>query len=314
MNADKGRILIAGGGGFIGKVLSRALLARGYQVVALTRGLSAPASGDPDGPRPAFQTWDAATADGWGHLADGALALVNLAGENLVDGRWNAEKKRRILESRVNAGRALSQAVGQAAVKPKVLVQGSAVGFYGSRGEQLLDESSPGGQGFLAEVTGRWEDSTRSVEALGVRRVVARTGLVLGRGGVLWQRLIPAFRWYLGGALGDGGQGFPWIHAQDEAKALVFLLENPQAEGPFNLTAPDMVTNAEFCKALAKALGRPCGLNAPAFALRLLFGDMADEMLLAGCRAFPKRLLELGYVFDYPKLDEALRGLLAKGV
>lgn len=310
MSGETKRIVIAGGSGFIGRALSRALLARGYQVAILSRGEPKSPSGTLDGPMPAFHHWDAAHAQGWGRLADGAYALVNLAGEDIAGSRWTPARKQRIVESRLGAGRAMVEAVGQAVVKPQVFIQASGVGYYGAQGDAPLDESAKPGQGFLSELAVRWEKSTAAVESMGVRRAVIRTGLVLGKSGGLLPRMLPPFKMFLGGPLGSGKQGFPWIHLEDEVKAIVFLLENPAARGPFNLTAPESVSNAQFSQALAKALKRPCGLVLPAFILRLALGEMADELLLTGCRAFPKRLLELGYMFEHPKLAAALKQLL----
>jgi len=307
MDADARRVVVAGGNGFIGRPLCRALLARGYRVSVLTRGAARPAGpGSPD-----MHTWDGRSAEGWGHLADGAFALVNLAGESIGEGRWTPERKRAILQSRVWAGEAMTQAVTQASVKPGVLVQASAVGYYGDTGQAAVDESSLPGKGFLTEICLRWEESTRPVEGLGVRRVVARTGLVLGRGGGVLQKMLTPFKMFLGGPLGDGSQGFPWIHLDDEVLALLFLMEHSDAAGVFNLAAPEAVSNLEFCRRLGEAMSRPCGLAAPAAVLRLAFGEMADELLLTGCRALPKRLVDAGYEFRHPRLAEALRDLFA---
>ncbi|GFK95008.1 Epimerase family protein [Fundidesulfovibrio magnetotacticus] len=312
MNGNGRHVVVAGGGGFIGRALCRALLARGWRVTALTRGKPRAPGADPDGARPAFAAWDGRTADGWGHLADGAYALVNLAGESIADGRWTSRRKQAIVESRVFAGQAMVRAATQAAVRPAVLLQASAVGFYGDTGDDPVDESSPPGRGFLADVCLQWEASSRPVESLGVRRVVARTGLVLGRGGGVFEKMLPPFRYYMGGPLGHGRQAFPWIHLRDQVEAMVFLLEREDLSGPFNLCAPESAANRDFCQALGRALGRPCGLAAPAAALRLAFGEMAEELLLGGCRAFPKRLMESGYVFRHPRLAEALANLLAR--
>ena len=306
-------VVVAGGGGFIGKPLCRALLAKGYQVTVLTRGPDRPA-GRPSSGQPAARHWDGETSAGWQDLADSAFALVNLAGENVSDGRWTPARKRLILESRVNAGRAMAQAVERAASRPAVCVQASASGYYGHTGDAPVDENASAGHGFLAEVAKVWEDSSAPVEAMGVRRAVVRTGLVLGREGGLWPRLEMPFKYFLGGPLGDGKQGFPWIHIQDEVRAILFLLERDDASGPFNLAAPHSVSNREFSQALAKAMKRPCGLAAPAFALRLLFGEMADELFLAGCHMFPRRLLELGFDFRHPQLPEALANLLGREI
>ncbi len=305
MTSTSNRIVVAGGGGFIGRALCSVLLGAGYRVSVLTRG---PAREGPNGL--SFVTWDGVSPRGWEDQADGALALVNLAGENVAGGRWTAARRRAILESRVLAGRAMAQAVERAAQKPKVLVQASAVGYYGDTGDALVDETRPGGQGFLAEVCRQWEASSRAVEDMGVRRVVVRTGLVLGRGGGMLERVLTPFRLFLGGPLGGGRQGFSWIHLEDEVRAIRFLLEDERATGPFNLTAPGSVTNLEFCRELGRVLSRPCALPAPGALLELVLGDMGRELLLWGCRALPRRLLELGFAFTYPELGGALRALL----
>jgi len=312
MAGETKRIVITGGSGFIGRALSRALLARGYQVVIVSRGPSRAPAGSPDGPVPAFAHWDAASARGWGHLAGGAYGLVNLAGEDVARGRWTAQRKRLILESRLHAGQAMVEAVRQAEVKPRVFIQSSGVGYYDATEQAPIDETAPPGRGFLSGLAVRWEASTSAVEAMGVRRAIIRTGLVLGKNGGLLPRMLLPFKLFVGGSLGSGQQGFPWVHLEDAVKAIIFLLEHPEARGPFNLTAPESVSNEQFSQALAKALKRPCGMAVPAFALRLALGrEMADELLLTGCRPFPKRLLELGYMFEHPKLAEALRLLLA---
>ena len=311
MNAETRRIVVAGGSGFIGRALCRVLLGKGYRVTVLTRGAPHPTSVSPEGAVPEAVTWNGRTADGWGHLADGAFALVNLAGESIGGGRWTSERKRSILESRVFAGQAMTQAVTQARVKPEVFVQASAVGYYGDTGDVAVDETSPPGKGFLTEICQRWEESTLPVEAMGVRRVVVRTGLVLGRGGGVLEKMLTPFKLFLGGPLGDGRQGFPWIHLDDETRAMAFLMDRQDASGVFNLTAPETVSNLDFCRRLGDAMSRPCGLAAPAVMLRLAFGEMADELLLSGCRAFPRRLVELGYAFAHPRLDEALKSLFA---
>lgn len=311
MSTENRRVVVSGGSGFIGRSLCRALLARGYQVVALTRGRPRNPSVAPGGALPAFETWDGQTARGWGHLADGAFALVNLAGESIADGRWTPARRHSILESRIQAGQAMLEAVSNAAVKPQVLIQSSAVGYYGDTGDDPVDEDSPPGGGFLTEICLQWEESTRAAENMGVRRPVIRTGLVLGRDGGVLQRLQTPFKLFVGGPLGNGRQGFPWIHMEDEAMAIVFLMERAEAVGPFNLTAPEGISNIEFCQYLGRAMSRPCGLAVPSTALRLLFGDMADELLLSGCRAFPKRLVELGFEFRHPRLADALKALMA---
>ncbi len=305
------RILITGGTGLIGRALIDLLLPEGHDIIVLSRNPARAAL--PAGVRVAG--WDARSAQGWAHLAEGADAIVNLAGESIagagaIPARWTAARKRRILESRLHATQAVVEAIDQVRTKPRVLVQGSAVGYYGGRVDDVvLDEEAPPGDDFLAEVAMQWETASAPVEAMGVRCAIARTGLVLSAaGGSLPPTLLP-FKLFLGGPLGHGLQWWPWIHIRDEARALVFLITEPRAAGPFNLTAPNPVTNREFAHALGQVMGRPSLLPTPAFVLRLALGEMAD-LLLKGQRAIPKRLLALGFEFEFPELDMALRDLL----
>jgi uncharacterized protein (TIGR01777 family) len=252
--------------------------------------------------------WDGRTSEGWGHLVEGAFAIINLAGET-VGQRWTEDTKRRIRESRLNAGRAVVEAIAAAREKPSVVLQASAVGYYGPRGEERLTEEDPPGSDFLARLTVDWEASTQSVEAMGVRRVVLRIGIVLAKEGGALSRLLLPFRLFLGGSLGNGCQGWSWIHRDDWVEAARFLMENPQAQGPYNLTAPQPVSNAELCRILGKVMGRPSWLPVPAFALRQLLGEGAD-FLLTGQFVLPKRLLEAGFAFRYPDPESALRAIL----
>ncbi|MDP3428024.1 MAG: TIGR01777 family oxidoreductase [Humidesulfovibrio sp.] len=308
------RTIILGGTGFIGKALARLLSRQGFEVVVPSRrpdkvpavlGLGAP------GARIVGAPFDGQTGAGWAELITPDTAIVNLAGENIADGRWTPDKKRRILDSRLDAGAAVMDAIRQAGVLPAVLVQASAVGYYGARGSESVSEDAPAGANFLAQVAQRWEASTLEAEALGVRRVVVRTSMVLGRGGAL-AKMLPAFRWGLGGALGAGTQMLPWIHLDDEAAAIAFLLMTPGLSGPFNLAAPEAVDSRGFARALGRALGRPAFLPAPAFALKFLLGQMAEEVLLSGVRAEPTRLLAAGYRFRRPGLAGALADLLGR--
>jgi len=300
------RVIITGGSGLIGAALARELGGVGHDAVVLTR--SSRKEQMPPGVR-AVQ-WDGTTSSGWGSLLDGDTAIVHLAGESIASGRWTADKKRRIRESRVGSGQAVLQAIHEAAVKPRVLLQGSAVGYYGPRGDEVIrEDAAPGGDDYLTTVCKEWEASTAEAEALGVRRALLRTGVVLAReGGALPKMSLP-FKMMAGGPLGDGRQWFPWIHLADEVGAIRFLLDRGDARGAFNLTAPNPLTNRDFTRLLAQALHRPGFLPAPGFALRLALGEMAD-MLLHGQRVVPARLLELGYTFRYPEAAAALRSLL----
>ena len=300
------RVIIAGGTGLIGRALAADLAAGGREVIVLSRSPER-ATGLPAGVR--AERWDGRTAQGWGHLVNGAEAMVNLAGENLAAGRWTPERRRRIRDSRIHAGEAVVAAIGAADAKPRVLIQASAVGYYGPRGNEELTETAPPGNDFLARLCLAWEASTAAVESFGIRRASIRTGIVLSpRGGAL-PRLILPFRFFAGGPLGNGRQWYPWIHLADEVAAIRFLIETEAAAGPANLTAPHPVTNAALSTTIGRVLGRPALLPAPGFALRLALGDMAT-VVLDGQRAVPSRLLALGFRFRFPDVEEALRDLL----
>jgi uncharacterized protein len=302
------RVVITGGSGLIGSEVARDLGGAGHEVVILTRD---PAKAGPLPPNTRAVRWDGKTAEGWGSLLDGDTGIVHLAGEGIASGRWTSEKKRRIRDSRVDSGKAVLEAIRQAKVKPRVLLQGSAVGYYGPCGDEAVTEHhAPGpASDFLADVCIAWEASTAEAEALGVRRALLRTGIVLSKkGGALPKMALP-FRMMAGGPLGNGRQWVPWIHIADEVGAIRFLLEHEDARGAFNLSAPNPLRNRDFSRALGKALHRPALAPAPSFALRAVLGEMAD-MLLEGQRAVPQRLLEAGYVFRYPEALPALRGLL----
>ena len=306
------RVVITGGTGLIGRALSANLASDGHEVIVLSRSPERAAL-LPDGVR--AERWDARTAEGWSHLADGADAIVNLAGANLAGerffpSRWTGERKRLIRESRVNAGRAVVQAVAQVDRKPGVVVQASGVGYYGPGGDELITEDAPAGHDFPAQVAAEdWEPSTAAVEEMGVRRVVARSAAVLQPNeGALWRLLLP-FRLFVGGPMGSGKQWFPWIHVQDEARAIRFLIENGQASGPFNLAAPESLTNAQFARELGRAMGRPSWIPVPGFALMLALGEVTG-VLLEGQRVVPRRLLDLGFEFRFRSVKGALKDLL----
>jgi uncharacterized protein (TIGR01777 family) len=304
MDAD--RIVIAGASGFIGRALVDELAGRGYRIVALTRRPDR--SGLPREVR--IEAWDARTAGGWHGQIDGALAVVNLAGDSLARGRWTRAKRNRILASRTRSGAALVEAVRAAGRRPRVFVQASAVGFYGDSGEVEVDEDSPAGTGFLAGVVEDWEASTREVEALGVRRVLIRSGLVLGRGGGVWPSLVRPFRFFAGGPLGSGRQWVSWISLADEVRAIRHLIEEDELSGPFDLTAPSPLRQSELCRIIGRALRRPCWAPLPAVVLRILFGAKASETLLVSQRVRPRRLLEAGFEFRDPDAPAAVADLL----
>lgn len=308
------RVVVTGGTGFVGRALVAGLLRRGHEVAVPTRN-----------PRRAeAQLGGSVTAVPWDGCDPRPLAalmeagresaVVNLAGENIGAGRWTEARKRRILESRVLAGRAVVEAARIAAGPPVAVVQASAVGWYGPRASEdgrVLTEDKPRGPGFLAEVCEAWEASAEGLDALGVRHATARLGIVLGRGGGVLEKFLPPFRAYVGGRLGGGGQWVSWVHRDDAAGALAFLLEDDRARGVFNVCAPVAVTMSDFCRELGRAAHRPSWLPVPAFALKLALGaEMAEETVLASQRAAPARLLESGYEFQKPGLAGAFAACL----
>lgn len=300
-------VIVTGGTGLIGSALVRSLAQDGHRVTVLSRSPGRHQNGF--GENVQVVGWDARTAEGWGSLADGADAIVNLAGSGISDGRWTEARKRTITESRINAGRAVMQAIQEASRKPNVLIQASAVGYYGPGGDRIITEDSSPGNDFLACLCFEWESSTAGARQLGVRRPVLRTGIVLSsKGGALPKMRLP-FQFFIGGPLGSGKQYFPWIHIDDEVRAIRYLLEYEEADGPYNLAAPNPPTNAEFSRALGKAMGRPALMPVPGFALKLLFGEMST-VLLDGQRAVPQRLQSAGFDFAHVDAVAALQDIL----
>lgn len=299
------KIILAGGTGLIGGELTAALLADGHQVWVLSRNPQA--ASVPPGAQ--LAVWDARTSAGWENLVEEADAIFNLAGENLGAHLWTAAHKAKVLSSRANAGQAVMQALTAVKRHPAVLVQASAIGYYGANDDRILDEYSPPGKDWQARVCLDWEASTREAERMGLRRVVVRTGLVLTKtGGVLPKLMLP-FRLFAGGPLGSGKQFYSWITMQDEIRALLFLLKNENAAGVFNLTAPNPLTQAEFGRVEAQVLRRPYWFPTPAFAMRLALGEMST-LVLDGQRVMPKRLSEAGFSFNHEQLKPALQAIL----
>lgn len=311
------RILITGGTGLIGRALTESLAGDGHEVIVLSRAPEK-ASTLPQGAR--AERWDGRTADGWGQLADGADAIVNLAGENiggenmwaLVTKRWTPERRRLIRDSRVNAGAAVTLAVEAARHKPRAVIQSSAVGYYGSHQDEEITEETPPGRDPMAQICVDWEAATARVEAMGVRRAVIRTaGMALStRGGTLPFMMLP-FKLFVGGPLGSGRQWISWIHIADEVKAIRFLIENLVASGAFNLCSPNPMRNADFSRALGRVMRRPSYFPVPAFAMRLMMGEKAT-LVLEGQQQIPKRLQQMGFQFLFPEADAALRDLIRR--
>jgi hypothetical protein len=241
---------------------------------------------------------------------DGVDAVVHLAGKPIAV-RWTEEAKRAIRDSRVPATRKLAEAVAQLPGRPKVFIAASAVGFYGSRGDEPLDETSAPGTGFLADVCREWEESAAPARDAGIRTVNLRTGLVLSRAGGLLARLLPPFKMGAGGIVGTGRQWLSWISLADATAGIEYAIGAAGLSGPVNLTAPQPVPNAEFARTLGKILGRPTLVPVPAFAVSLLLGEMGDELLLSGQKVLPKKLLAAGFSFAHPDLESAIRWALA---
>lgn len=300
------QVLIAGGTGLLGRALTTRLVRGGHKVWVLSRNPQAATV--PAGA--AVVRWDARTPQGWQELVEHMDALVNLAGENIGGGPWTARRKKRILESRVHAGQAIVAACEQATQRPQVVLQASAVGYYGLAGDQILDEESPPGNDFQSKVCMAWEGATQPVEALGIRRVVIRTGLVLAPKGGFLTPLLLQYRLFAGGPLGSGKQWWPWIHLVDQIAAMEYLLFRADAWGAYNLCAPNPVCMADFGRELARALHRPYWLPAPAFGLKLLLGEMST-LILNGQRAVPLKLLQSGYSFQFEQLGRALHNVLS---
>jgi len=296
-------VVVTGSSGLIGSALRGALERAGHRMVPMVRS---GATGDGVQWDPDRGAVDAGGLEGMG-------AVVHLAGEGIGSKRWNEAQKAKIRDSRVRGTSLLAETLAKLANPPKVLLSGSAVGIYGDRGDEVVTENSRAGRGFLAEVCVAWEAAAAPAKEAGIRVNHLRTGIVLsGRGGALPKMLTP-FKLGLGGRLGSGSQWMSWISIEDEVGAIVHLLGDDARGGPVNLTAPNPAPNADFTKALGRALGRPAVLPVPKLGLKaLLGGEMAEEMLLGGQRVLPTRLLDSGYTFAHPDLPDALRTALAQ--
>ncbi len=305
------KVLVTGGRGFIGRAVVKKLLAAGDIVMVTSRYPEKVVGKFPEEVKTIG--WDGRNIEAITSALEEVDAVIHLLGED-IDARWTAEKKRIIRESRVESTRAITEACRRARKRPEVYLQASGVGYYGTQGDRELDEASPAGNDFLARVCVEWEKASEPLEELGIRRVITRFGVVLSAKGRALAKMIPPFKLFLGGTLGSGKQWMSWISREDAASAIVFLLKHPGAKGICNLTAPNPVTNREFTEILARALNRAVFITIPSFFLRLLFGEMADVVLLNGQRAVPKRLIELGFHFQHPTLQEALQFTLKKEI
>lgn len=298
-------IVVTGGTGFVGRKLVADLVARGEAVTVL--GRTANDARVPAGARSV--AWTPDREGPWADVVSGARAVVHLAGEPVL-GRWTDARKQRIRESRIGSTRQIVRAIERAEARPDVLVSASAVGFYGARHpDEELDEETSGGDGFLAEVVRDWEKEAEAAEALGVRVVRARIGIVLGPGGGALMQMLPAFRAFVGGPVGDGKQVLSWVHEDDAVRLLCFALDDQRVRGAFNVVAPNPATMNQLARTLADALGRPAAFRVPAFAVRLALGE-ASMPVLTGQRVVPRVAERLGFAFRYPDLDGAVRQIV----
>ncbi len=301
------KVLVTGATGLIGSALCDSLLSRGDEVVGLTRN---PGKARLASPGIAWHPWEPTLERPAANAFDGVDGVVNLVGEK-IDQRWTEEAKKKIMESRRTATHNLVQAIAGLERRPAVLVSQSAVGYYGNRGDAVVDESAdPGGESFDSKVVEEWERAAHEIDATGVRLAIVRSGQILDAGGGMLAELLPPFKLGVGGPLAGGNQYISWIHADDEVGILLWALDNDDVSGVVNATAPNPASNRDFSKALGRALGRPAIVPVPGFVLDLKFGSEFGSVLRGGQRVVPKRTLELGYEFKHPNLDEALADLL----
>jgi len=297
------RILITGGTGFIGRALVQRLLAGGHDLIVITR--------QPD----RYQNTEKLRYIGrFGDIANDTIidAVINLGGEGIGDRRWSEKRKQVLHDSRIRLTDHLVECLARLDHKPAVMISGSAIGWYGARDDQALNEQSDFHDEFSHALCRDWEAAAAGVTDLGVRLCTIRLGVVLGPGGGALKRMLPPFYFGLGGPMGSGQQMMSWVHLDDVLEVLVFLVNREDTVGIYNLTAPEAVSNREFARTLGQVLGRPAILPVPGFVLKLLFGEMADRLLLHGQNVMPARLLESGYTFNYPSLYDALANILER--
>ncbi|HAV77699.1 MAG TPA: TIGR01777 family protein [Anaerolineae bacterium] len=292
-------VLIAGGSGFIGTALTNSLEQDNHNVFILTRRKPS---------KPNHIQWDGRTIAGWGSIVNEMDAVVNLTGYGLEHWPWTQRQKQKFVDSRVIPGMALASAIKISSRRPSVFLQTSGINRYGLRRSGVADESTPPADDFLAQITVGWEDATKSVEELGVRRVITRNAVVLGRRGGMFPLMALPVKLFFGGKFGSGKQAVPWIYIDDQINAIRFLLKNENAIGPFNLIAPTPTSNADFMQTIAQTLKRPYWFHLPAFLIRIPLGEMS-VLLTEGSYSEPKRLLELGFKFKFPTIEEAVKDI-----
>lgn len=308
-------IVIAGGSGFLGRPLAQSFARDGHDVVVLTRRPAGPASGSirfvewqPHSPVPGARN----PVPSWFRVIESADAIVNLAGEGIADRRWSVARKQALRDSRILSTRGIVAAIAAGASRPRVLLNGSGIGYYGDTGDAPIDEASPAGRDFLARLCVDWEAEAQKATAFGCRVVAIRSAPVLARDGGALKKMIPPFLLFAGGPIASGRQYMPWIHRDDWIAMARWAIDTPSVVGPINGTAPNPERNAEFMRALGRALHRPSWLPMPTFALRLLVGEIADVALATGQRAMPKRPLELGFRFRYAAIEEAMAAAVTR--
>lgn len=301
------KVVVAGGTGLVGTYLVQALVQSGHQVFLLSRGFKK--NNLAINPQVETVVWDGRSVGAWGSCLEGADAVINLCGEGIADKRWSRQQKEKLRASRLDSTRVIVQAIEKCTLKPKVLVNASAVGFYGSVLEGEVDESHHRGHGFLADLCVEWEEAALQSMRHGVRVVLPRIGIVLEEKKGALAKMVPPFQWGIGGPLGSGKQWFPWVHIQDLVGMILFAIQRADVAGPFNACAPNPVRMKDFCASLGKVLDRPSWASVPGFVLYLLLGEMAS-MLLGGQRAVPKKILKAGFHFRYPVLESALLSTL----
>ncbi len=298
------KILVSGARGLVGNALRSELAKQGSEIVSLVRRTPAPGGHEIEW-HPNKGLIDAEKLEGFD-------VVIHLAGESIASSRWTDEKKKQIRESRVKGTTILSEAISKLSNPPATFVSASAIGFYGSRGEETLSEESGPGNDFLADVCMEWEESTVAARTKGIRTVLARLGIILDKEGGALEKMLTPFKMGIGGKVGDGKQWMSWIALEDVVRGLLFVIRDPSLSGPVNFVAPNPVRNVEFTKTLGSVLSRPTIFPVPAFAARLAFGEMADGLLLSSARVEPKKLLASGFKFGYPTLKPALEEILKK--
>ena len=298
------KLVITGATGFIGSAVVDQLWSQYHSLSLLSRNPPR----EINVTKKEWLVWNPGVPGDWEYCIDGADGIINLAGEPIAAKRWTEARKEKIRSSRLDSTRALVRAIAKAKIKPKFLINASAVGYYGARGDEAITEESASGTDYLARVCVEWEAEAKKAESEGARVVLLRTGIVLDRGRGALAKMVPPFKFFAGGPLGSGNQWMPWIHIEDQVGLLLFLMNNENAHGPFNCTAPNPVTMAEFSKTLGETLNRPAWATVPGGVLTLVLGEMS-EILLNGQRALPQAALKLGYQFRYPHLLPALQSL-----